>query len=201
MSRHFLWPGQEAHEGVVWRTGSSAELLQLHSSRIERNVPQILHPLPAFQSPEVPSSLGWIYNCDLFWTLHRKLRFFFLCWLLSSQEYSAIFWSQYGSWRDHGNQLSKWTFNWSFTREKGVKAVQHNVDPLWHNFLHHGPLHSVSKPGILFWLHDLDSQGLKSKLWILLNTSASSDICYHKDEMKGSGWAGIHWTTVYRVFI
>lgn len=132
VSRHFLWPGQEAHEGVVWRTGSSAELLQLHSSRIERNVPQILHPLPAFQSPEVPSSLGWIYNCDLFWTLHRKLRFFFLCWLLSSQEYSAIFWSQYGSWRDHGNQLSKWTFNWSFTREKGVKAVQHNVDPLWH---------------------------------------------------------------------
>lgn len=89
VSRHFLWPGQEAHEGVVWCTGSSAELLQLHSSRIKRNVPQILHTLPAFQSPEVPSSLGGIYNnCDLFWTLNCKLRFFLLCKI---SEYLRIF--------------------------------------------------------------------------------------------------------------
>lgn len=51
--------GQEAHEGIVRCAGSPTELLQLHSTRIKRDVPQVLHPLPALQSPEIPSPLGW----------------------------------------------------------------------------------------------------------------------------------------------
>lgn len=56
----YFCPGQETHEGLVRCAGSSTELLQLHCPGIQRNVPKILHTFPAFQSPQIPSSLGEI---------------------------------------------------------------------------------------------------------------------------------------------
>lgn len=55
---HLFSTGQETDEGIIRRAGSSTELLQLHSAGIKRNVPQVLHPLPAFQSPEIPPPVG-----------------------------------------------------------------------------------------------------------------------------------------------
>lgn len=49
--------GQEADEVSVWRSRSSAKLLQLHCPGVERNVPQILHPVSALQSSAIFTSL------------------------------------------------------------------------------------------------------------------------------------------------
>lgn len=53
----FYSTGQEAHEVSVRRSRSSAKLLQLHCSGVERNVPQILHPVSALQSSALFTSL------------------------------------------------------------------------------------------------------------------------------------------------
>lgn len=54
---YILFSGQEAYEGTVWCIGPPTELLQLHSTGVKRNVPQILHPISTFQGLEIPSPL------------------------------------------------------------------------------------------------------------------------------------------------
>lgn len=49
--------GQEANKGPVWCAGPSSELLQVHSTGVQRDVPSLLHQAAALQSHQVPSAV------------------------------------------------------------------------------------------------------------------------------------------------
>lgn len=53
----FLLAGQEADKGPVRRAGPPPELLQVHSTGVQRDVPSLLHQAAALQSHQVPTAV------------------------------------------------------------------------------------------------------------------------------------------------
>lgn len=49
--------GQEADKGPVWRTCSPPELLQVHGTGVQRDVPPLLHQAASLQSHQVPAAV------------------------------------------------------------------------------------------------------------------------------------------------